>query len=169
MVNEKVQTELDRARKFGEQVEQIVISNHYTDGERDTVLLAYWELVSEFHRGIHTLIQNEFYGSAFALVRPVVESVVRAYIAIMGSEEDVKRLREDTYKLNFKEIGPKIDAAFGLDHFMESFLNEKTRSALHSYTHAGLQQLGRRFRGGQVRPNYSDEELVEVIHSTTSA
>ena len=82
---------------------------------------------------------------------------------------NVKRLREDTYKLNFKEIGPKIDAAFGLDHFMENFLNEKTRSALHSYTHAGLQQLGRRFRGGQVRPNYSDEELVEVIHSTTSA
>ena len=26
---------------------------------------------------------------------------------------------------------------------METFLNEKTRNALHSYTHAGLQQLGR--------------------------
>lgn len=169
MVSEKVQQELDRGRMFGEQVEQIVISKNYTDGERDTLLLAYWELVSDFHGGVHALIQNQFFGSAFALVRPAVESLVRAHIALMGSDEEVKRLRDDTYKVNFKEIGPKIDAAFGLDHFMENFLNEKTRDALHSYTHSGLQQLGRRFRDGQVRPNYTDDELIEVIRSTTSA
>jgi hypothetical protein len=169
VLSDKVQAELDRARKFGEQLEQIVVSKQYTDGERDTLLLAYWELVSDFHRGIHALIQKEFFGSALAVVRPVVESFVRAHITLMGSDEEVKSLRDDTYRVNLKEIGPKIDAAFGLGHFMKNFLNEKTRNALHSYTHAGLQQLGRRFRDGHVRPNYSDGELVEVIRSTTSA
>jgi hypothetical protein len=52
---------------------------------------------------------------------------------------------------------------------MENFLNEKTLNALHSYTHAGLQQLGRRFLRGQIRPNYPDEEVVEVITVVTSA
>lgn len=46
---------------------------------------------------------------------------------------------------------------------MQNFLSEKTRNALHSYTHAGLQQLGRRFWDGYLRPNYSDEELVEAF------
>jgi hypothetical protein len=169
MISAQVQKELDDARKFGELLEQIVVNKNYTDGERDTLLLAYWELVSDFHRGIHALIKNEFFGSAFALVRPVVECFVRAHIALMGSEDDVKSLRDDTYKVNFKEIGPKIDAAFGMDHLMENFLSDRTREALHSYTHGGLQQLGRRFRDGHVRPNYSDEEITEIIRVVTSA
>lgn len=169
MISNEVQKELDSARKFGELLEQLVISKKYTDGERDTLLLAYWELVSDFHRGIHALIQNEFFGSAFALVRPVVECFVRAHIALMGSEDDVKSLRDDAYRVNFKEIGPKIDAAFGIGHLMEKFLNDRTREALHSYTHGGLQQLGRRFREGDVRPSYSGEETIEVIRVVTSA
>jgi len=168
-LSEKVQKELDSARRFGEELTEIVVSKKYTDGERDTLLLAYWELVSDFHRGIHALIRSGFFASAFALVRPVVECLVRAHVALMGSEEDIKSLRDDKYKVNFKEIGSKIDAYFGLDHMMEDFLNQKTRNALHSYTHAGLQQLGRRFRDGEVRPDYSDEEIIEVIRVATSA
>lgn len=52
---------------------------------------------------------------------------------------------------------------------MENFLNEVTRSALHSYTHSGLLQLGRRFDRNDVKPNYSNREIIEVIHVTTSA
>jgi hypothetical protein len=82
---------------------------------------------------------------------------------------EVKSLRDDTYKVNFKEIGTRIDAAFGLNHLMENFLNERTREVLHSYTHGGLQQLGRRFREGEVRPNYRDGEIIETIRVATSA
>jgi hypothetical protein len=169
MVSTQVQKELDNASEFGQRVEKIVISKKYTDGERDTLLLAYWELVSDFHRGIHALLQNEFFGSAFALIRPAMESLVRAHVALMGTDVDVKRLRDDTYKTNFKEIGPKIDTHFGLGHVMETALNQRTRDALHSYTHAGLYQLGRRFRDGEVRLNYSDAEIIDTIRSVTSA
>jgi len=169
MLSAAVQTELDAAQKFGDLLEQIVIGKKYTDAERDTLLLAYWELVSDFHRGIHALLLNELFGSAFALVRPTVENLVRAHIALMGSADEVKSLRDDTYKVNFKEIGAKIDAAFGLGHLMENFLNERTRDALHSYTHGGLQQLGRRFREGEVRPNYGDVEIIEIVRVSTSA
>ena len=168
MLSPEIQRELDAAQKFGELLEQIVVSKNYTDGERDTLLLAYLELVSDFHRGLHALT-NEYFGSAFALIRPIVESMVRAHIALMGSAEDVKSLREDTYKVNFKEIGPKIDAAFGMGHLMQNFLSERTREALHSYTHGGLQQLGRRFRDGDVRPNYLDVEIIETVRVATSA
>lgn len=103
------------------------------------------------------------------LVRPVVEANVRAHVALKGSEEDLGRIHSDDYTVNFKAIGPEIDADFGLDHLMDNFLNEVTRSALHGYTHSGLLQLGRRFDGNDIRPNYSDDEVIEVIRVTTSA
>ena len=123
----------------------------------------------DYHKGILSLLQSEFFGAAFSVVRPVVEAVVRAHVALMGSEDDLARIQKDEYKVKFKEIGAKIDAAFGLEGLMEKFLNDVTRSALHSYTHSGLFQLGRRFDGDDIKPNYSDAEIFEVIRVTTSA
>jgi len=87
----------------------------------------------------------------------------------MGSEDDLARIQKDECKVNFKEIGAEIDRAFGLEGLIEKFLNDVTRSGLHSYTHSGLLQLGRRFDGDDIKPNYSDGEIFEVIRVTTSA
>ena len=170
MPNEKIQKEIDLAQKFGEQLEEIVVSKKQVpNDERNTLLIAYWALMFDYHKGILSCLQTEFFGSAFALVRPVVEAVVRAHIAIKGSEEELAAIQNDDYKVNFREIGPKIDTTFGLEGLMENFLNEVTRSALHSYTHSGLHQLGRRFEGNDLTPNYSDGEITEVISVTASA
>jgi hypothetical protein len=61
-----------------------------------------------------------------------------------------------------KHIGPKIDVDFCLDHLMENFLNQATRSALHSYAHSGLLQLTRRFDGNEVKPSYGEGETIEA-------
>jgi hypothetical protein len=170
MISEKVQKEIDSARKFGEQLENIVVSkNQFPTGDRNVLLIAYWALMFDYHKGILSLLQSEFFGAAFALVRPVVEAVVRAHVALMGSKQDLASIKNDDYKVNFKEIGAKIDAAFALEGLMENFLSDVTRSALHSYTHSGLLQLGRRFDGNDIKPNYSDDEIVEVVRVTTSA
>jgi len=50
----------------------------------------------------------------------------------------------------------------------ESFLTS-AREALHSYTHAGILQLGRRFSGTDLVANYSEGEIHEVIRVSTSA
>jgi hypothetical protein len=170
MISENVQKELDSAQKLGEQLERVVVSkNQFPTGDRNVPLIAYWALMFDYHKGILSLLQSEFFGSAFALVRPVVEANVRAHVALKGSEEDLERIQNDEYTVAFKQIGAKIDADFGLSHLMENFLNEVTRNALHSYTHSGLQQLGRRFVGNDIKPNYEDDEIVEVIQVTTSA
>src|ERR1019366_5540782 len=114
------------------------------------------------------LLSNKVFGSAFALVRPLIEATGRAYVVIMGSEEDVRKLRNDEYRMNFGTVGKQIDAFFGTGDWFESFLN-RAKNAFHSYTHAGLSQLGRRFSGNDVRPSYSEEELIEVIETSTIA
>ncbi|HXP48213.1 MAG TPA: hypothetical protein VN810_13130 [Terriglobales bacterium] len=170
MISDTVQKEIDSARNFGEQLEGIVVSkNQFPTGDRNVLLIAYWALMFDYHKGTLRLLQSEFFRAAFALVRPVVEAVVRAHVTLMGSDEDLLSIQKDAYKVNFKEIGGKIDSAFALEGLMENFLNDVTRSALHSYAHSGLLQLGRRFDGNDIKPNYSDQEIIEVIRVTTSA
>lgn len=45
----------------------------------------------ELQRAVLCLIDHKFYGAAFALVRPIIETVVRAHVAIMGSEENLHK------------------------------------------------------------------------------
>jgi hypothetical protein len=50
----------------------------------------------------------------------------------------------------------------------ERFLNG-ARGALHSFTHSGLSQLGRRFSGDDLEAHYADEEIAEVIRTSSTA
>lgn len=164
-----VQTELESARHFGAQLEELVVRRgHCPDDDRNILLMAYWALIFDYHKGILSLISNGFCGSAFTLVRPVVEALVRSHVAVKGSTDDVQNLQQDKYRVNFTTVGTWIDTEFGLGDFFTKFLT-RTRDALHSYTHAGVSQLARRFNGHDLKPRYEDDETIEVIRTCTSA
>jgi hypothetical protein len=168
-MSNRIEDEIKKANAFRDQIENLVIAKgQCPTGDRNTPLMAYWSLIFDFHRGVLCLLSRKFYGSAFALVRPIVEAVVRSHVVLMGSEEDVRKLREDEYRTNLSTVGKEIDTAFGTDDFFENFLT-RARIALHSYTHAGVYQLGRRFSGDVLVANYSEEEIIEVIRVSTSA
>jgi hypothetical protein len=94
--------------------------------------------------------------------------LVRAHLVLICSEEDLRRIRQDEYRVNFAAVGPQIDTTFGLHGFFTKFL-EQVRDALHSFTHSGLSQLSRRFDGHDLKPSYREGEIIEVIRSSTSA
>jgi len=168
-MTEKIANEVRQANQFADKVEDLVLAKGQAPtGDRNTLLLAYWSLAFEFHRAILCLIDHKFYGAAFALVRPIVEATIRAHVATLGSEEDLKKLHSDKYKTNFDTVGKEIDAAFHTQNLFENFLT-KARKALHSYTHVGMLQLGRRFKGTDLVINFNEGEIVEVIHTSTSA
>ena len=164
-----IEEQITKANSFGDEAQDLMVKNgQLPTGDRNTLLVAYWSLAFEFHRGILCLLSHKFHGAAFALVRPLIETTIRAHVVIMGSNEDVRKLREDEYRTNLATIGPEIDRAFGTDDLFEKFLTG-ARLALHGYTHVGTHQLGRRFSGTDVVTNYSDAELCEVINVSTSA
>ena len=168
-MSETVSNEIKKANKFSDQVEDLIIAKgQCPTGERNTLLMAYWSLTFEFHRCILCLIDHQFFSGAFALVRPIVETVIRAHVVIMGSDEDVRKLGRDEYKTNFVTIGKEIDAAFATTDFFENFL-ANSRKALHGYTHVGTHQLSRRFSGMDLISNFSDEEIIEAVRVSTSS
>jgi hypothetical protein len=173
-----VQEEIERATVFGQKVENLIVNKGSVKlgdtGDRDKLLLAYWSLIFDYDKGILALMRPQFYGPAFALMRPTVEAVIRAHVVLMGSDEEITRIKDDTFHVNFRTIGADIDKAFGLQGFFHKFLNGngdgKRLGALHSFTHSGLSQLGRRFKRGDLQAHYQDGEIIEVIRtSSTSA
>ena len=136
--------------------------------DRTPLLMAHWSLTFDCHRGVLCCLDNQFYGPAFALLRTVLESTIRAHVALMGDAVTIEKLKKDEYQTNFKTVGPEIDKFFGLDDLMEKFLGQ-ARLLLHSYTHAGLAQISRRFTGKDLQANYSDAQIDELIRISTSA
>ena len=168
-VSSRIDSEIRRAVEFGDRIEGLVVAKKQCPtGDRNTPLMAYWSLAFELQRGILCLVDHKFAGAAFALVRPLVEAAVRAHVVTMGSEKDLQKLHKDEYRTNFSTIGKDIDTAFGMDGLFQNFL-DGAKEALHGYTHAGLHQLGRRFSGTDLVPNYSEAEILEVIRTSTSA
>jgi hypothetical protein len=164
-----VSKELASAQKVGEQLEELVVQRGgFPDDERNILLMAYWALIFDFHKAILALIPTKLYGSAFALVRPSVEALVRAHVAVKGSTADLTSLRDDSYRTDFDTIGLWIDQQFGSERVFTNFI-AGAQFALHSYAHVGLSQTGRRFTGHDLIPSYDDSEVIEVIRITTSA
>jgi len=167
-----VEQEIDRATTFGQQLEDIIVKKvSFTlsnTGDRDKLLLAFWSLALDLDKSILNLMQNKFYGGAFALLRPLVEAQIRAHVVLMASEDIVEKVKNDTYSVNFKTIGGEIDTAFQLDGYFDRFLNG-ARDALHSFAHSGVLQLGRRFHGNDLEAHYEDDDIIEVINISSAA
>jgi hypothetical protein len=167
-----VDEEIHRASVFGQTLEDLIVSRGSVtlgeQGDRDHLLLAHWALAADLDKGILVLLHEKFYSGAFALLRPLVEAQVRAHVVLIGTDEDVAKIKNDEYRTNFKTIGAQIDAAFALGGFFDRFLNG-AKGALHSFTHSGLSQLGRRFKGKDLQANYEDGEIFELIHTSAAA
>ena len=168
-MDDRVEIESKSASEFGSRAEKLVAKKgQCPTGDRTTPLMAYWSLAFELHKAILSLIGNQFYGAAFALVRPLIETAIRAHLMLFASDEKLKEILADAYRTNFGTVGREIDDAFKLDGLFENFLM-RAKDALHGYTHIGTHQLGRRFTGTDLLPSYSEEEITEVIRVSTSA
>jgi hypothetical protein len=163
-----IQVALGAAEDLGHELESLIVqTKEFPVDERNILLLGYWSLLFDYHKGVLSLISLSFYGSAFALVRPIVEALVKAHLVLCGSDEVVKAIREDKYRVNYATIGPELDGAFGLGGLFDQLM--KAREALHSYTHSGALQVARRYDGDELAPRYQSGAILEVISMTTSA
>jgi len=133
-VSNRLDDGIARSADFGGKAEALIVAKgECPTGDRNTPLMAYWSLAFEFQKAILNLIENQYYGAAFALVRPIVETAVRAHLVICASEDVLKTILSDEYRTNFGTVGKEIDAAFKTDDLFENFL-KRAKGALHGYT-----------------------------------
>lgn len=163
-----VETELKLAEGVAKEIKKVITPLKYADDEWSTTVAAFIDQALEHHPAIILLIRSAIFGSAFALLRPLVELVFRGvWIATAASDVEIKRFREkDEINHSFGEMAKAIDKACGIDFFHN--LKKRSWDALNSYTHTGILQLGRRFTGHNLEPSYTDGEKSEVISTATT-
>jgi hypothetical protein len=162
-----LEAELKLAEDVVGEVKRILSRHEFSDDEWSTVVIGFIAQGIEHHAAILLLLRSGLVGSGFALVRSVIEILVRGvWVTACATESQVKKFREqDKLDLTFGDMSDAIDQACGIAFFHDF----KTRSwnTLNSYTHTGILQLGRRFTGNKVEPSYKDGEQIEVIRTST--
>lgn len=161
------------ASKLSEKVQLLVSNNreHVTKTHRDTLALAYWTILFEYHHGILTLLATGNPTSAFALLRVFEEAFLKLFLVIRGTDNQVQAIWEGTYGTDFAAVGAQIDEAMGAAAPLFGPKLKGQISVLHSFTHSGPEQLlrqltklpdGRR----DVAPNYSDQDIRYLVIET---
>jgi len=152
----------------------------YPVNTKNCVLAAYVDIALEHHEATWLLTKSKLNGSAFALARPILDAYFRALWSNKAPPEQVEQVWRDD--LDWRRI--RWRAEIERDYFKTpeakedaevteraakgfKFLGEEMWTTLSSYTHSGGLQLGRRLTADQVKPNYSEAEIVEILDLTT--
>jgi hypothetical protein len=136
---------------------------------RNVILIGTIDQLIEHHASVLLLIRSAKVGSAFALSPSIVEGMYRGlWLNFCATDDEVKNFeQEDKLRLNMTEIAKAIDEKYQAEGFFED-LRQRAWPHLCSYAHTGILQLGRRFTGDTLAPNYGDAEIVEITTSITT-
>ena len=159
---------LQKGKVVRNRLQQMLSELGYACEDINNLLAAYTDIALEHHESIYLLINQKFYGSAFALVRPLFDTFYRAHwVYGCATKDQVHEIcNNDSFKFpKMSDMVQSIDEKYASDTFFSS-IRDSSWSAMCSYTHTGLLQISRRFTGNTIKPNYNDGEILEVLNST---
>jgi hypothetical protein len=170
-ISNEVLHAIQTAEEMRGSIQVSVPENPLMDTDEKLLVAGIFSLVMEHHGAIlHLLKTGQFDGSAFALVRPLIEGAYRAHWIYACAEPDkVLRIKngENGYPKSLIHIAKEVEKKTEAGGFFASIA--PYTQALHGYTHGGLEQLGRRFNSaGDLTPDYSDAEKIEIVRVTTA-
>jgi hypothetical protein len=168
-VTNMLKEHLIRCEKAMQSAKPILGEHGFPDDHRTVTVIGFVSVLIEHQESVLLLVMHEKTGSATALVRPIVEGVYRAlWINLPASDEEVNKFNEkDKIDLAFAEIAAVLDTAYDMRDFFQDF-KARTWKHLNSYTHGGMDQIGRRFVKHEVANNYTEEEIYEVTTTVTT-
>ena len=128
------------------------------------VAAACFALAQEHHHAIVLLAEHRLYGSAFSLLRVALEAYIRGeWLHARASNEQVEHFIRGAEP---PSLGVLIEQLEQLPAFNERILSGIKKAhwkAMCAYTHTGGLHTQRWQTSTAVEPNYSSEEVDEVI------
>jgi hypothetical protein len=123
----------------------------------------------EHHQAMILLLRNDKTGSAFTLARSIFDGMYRGLWFDKSATTDEIRhfLREDEIKRPIGEMAKAIDAASNTGGRIFQDFKRGAWSILCSFSHNGMQQLGRRFTGTMMQPSYPDSQKATIMELAT--
>lgn len=159
---------LENEKVMQDTIASLISGISFSGDEKTVVLVGYFDVVFEHHKAIITLIESGMHGSAFALLRLIVEVLYRAcWVAACGTEAQISAIHRGHSPFpKMEKLRKKVDRQYnGNGVFNDAIINNW--DALNSFTHTGWHQLSRRFNTvtRKLEPVYTDQEKQEVLES----
>jgi uncharacterized protein DUF6988 len=160
----------NRGAEIRSRLRELLPCDEYPSDTKTTMLFAYVDIALEHHEAIFLLIKSKLFGSAFALVRPLLETMFRAlWINEVANQSQIEKASRDELKFPcISQMLEEIDKSYSSNILFRSFKGSSWK-AMCSYAHSGALQIARRFTNGEVKPSYSDAEILEVLRVTSTA
>jgi hypothetical protein len=165
-----IQPALARSADISNWIDSLIHGLECPTSDREVMAAALFDQVHEHHKAIHLLLESSFVGSAFSLLRPTFETFVRGvWLWHCASDKEVAKFAKD--QINGKSFGvliEEIETRPGYDVGVLSKVKKEGWSAMCSYAHGGYLQAVRRITLGHITASYSDDEMMEVINSSST-
>jgi Family of unknown function (DUF6988) len=118
-MSEALEAERKSAEEVVDGVKQVLSKHKFSDEEWSTVVIGFIAQGIEHHAALLLLLRSKLIGSGFALVRSIIEILVRGvWITACATDAQVKKFRDqDKLDLTFGEMSDAIDIACGIDFF----------------------------------------------------
>lgn len=135
--------------------------------DRNRLAAACFHQALDHHEAIVHLIRRKLIGSAFALVRPLFESYVRAiWLGKCAKDSDLVRFQEGKLEKEFGNLVSDVESHEGYSVGVISDVKRSSWRAMNDFTHGGPLQIIRRITEDSIVANYSDQEVEEAITFT---
>ena len=148
----------------------MMASNALIDGigfvgnERNRIAISLLHLSNDHQKGIHLLIDNELASSAFALLRPQFEALVRGlWFHRCATEKEIEKFLKKKEPPRINDMIQAIEETHAYSHGSLSALKSKIWKLLNDFTHGGLAQVLARNTDEQIISNYSLEQMNALL------
>ena len=151
---------------LNEQILNCMYGRRAPDTLRGSIAGGSYDAVLEHHRAVVLLAEQRLFGSAFALIRPMLDGCLHGLWGIYLADDselerfNIGRLTCPDSERTIKRLKSKDDGdmAVTLQRIHDEFWKP-----LSSYVHGGIEQVARRNAVEFIGSNYTSEEVTEIL------
>lgn len=136
----------------------------YQSDERSQLAVGCFDVALEHQAAIAVLHSSELYGSAFALIRVLSESLVRGlWLYQCATEVELTKFRKGHIGKDFGTLVAEYEKKIGTPGGVLWSFKLSAWNQLNDFTHTGFLQVSRRHKHGRVEGSYSDQDLQKAL------
>ena len=121
-------------------------------------------IAQDHHHAIVVLLDHNLYASSFALIRVALEAYVRGeWLALCATDEEVEKFVAGEEPPGFGKLLEALEQTEAFRAQVLSRIKANSWRAMCAYTHTGGLHVQRWNTAKAIEPNYSEEEVREIL------
>ena len=160
---------LEKSENWMVKCASLIDGVNFTTNNRSRVSISLHHLCIEHHTGIHTLVDQTVFGSAFALFRPQFEAYVRgAWYQLCATEAQVTKFLNGNNPPPINTQIADLESKGGFDGGSLSRMKAQVWNNLNDFTHGGSTQVKARNTREEVVQSYKPEHVAGLLTASAT-